>query len=353
MGWSIFAVGRLAGQNSPFIEYAKLPLINQAIQALLTPIVYLLAKRYPLRRRLLHKQVPLYAAGALLYAATQVMLRLLAYGAYDVHTRTYYGLFEPAGFRFSLFFNFFFYNAVDNVFGAYLPTVVLAQWITSQSASTEALVRAARLEKQLVEAQLQTLTTELQPHFLFNTLNSISALMRMNVSEADAMMVRLSELLRATLANRGASSTNLQEEIEFLDLYLQIEQTRLRERLIIKRDIASDVLRARVPHLLLQPIVENAIRHGVSRRPTGGTIFLVAGRNEGRLRIWIRDDGPGVSDVSQLSSAGSGLGLKITRERLIALYGANHVFNAEPALPNGVRVTIEMPLSFDECELEK
>ena len=136
---------------------------------------------------------------------------------------------------------------------------------------------AAQLETQLVEAQLQTLQRQMQPHFLFNTLNTISALMHRDVDAADDMIARLSDLLRMSLQNVGVQEVPLKEELDFLSKYLEIEQTRFRDRLTVVFDVQAETLDALVPNLLLQPLVENAIKHGIGPRPTPGQIEIRAG----------------------------------------------------------------------------
>ena len=136
----------------------------------------------------------------------------------------------------------------------------------------------AQLETRLVEAQLQSLQRQLQPHFLFNTLNTISALMHRDVEAADMMIARLSDLLRISLQMVGVQEISLKEELDFLSKYLEIEQTRFRDRLTVVFDVQPDTLDALVPNLMLQPLVENAIKHGIGPRPSPGTIAIRARR---------------------------------------------------------------------------
>src|SRR5205823_9799095 len=158
---------------------------------------------------------------------------------------------------------------------------------------------------------------QLKPHFLFNTLNSISALMYSDVEAADAMLARLSDFLRLMLDREMDQEVTLQEELEFVRRYLEIEKIRFDERLTIEVDVARDIQQARVPTLALQPLVENAIHHGIAPRPRGGSIAIRARRDDGRLHISVSDDGIGVRDEHPRER----IGLANTRARLQRLYG--------------------------------
>jgi len=203
-------------------------------------------------------------------------------------------------------------------------------------------LRAAQLEGRLAQAELQNLKTQLQPHFLFNTLHAISVLMQENVPAANRMLVRLSELLRITLDSAGAQEVTLKQEMEFAQRYLEIEQTRFQDRLSVKIEVDPEALDARVPSLLLQPLVENALRHGVSRRAGAGLLAIRAQREGDELRLQVRDNGPGL----QMDASGAmvkGVGLSNTRARLDQLYGSAHSFEIGNAGDGGVLVTVTIP----------
>jgi sensor histidine kinase YesM len=204
-------------------------------------------------------------------------------------------------------------------------------------------LEASHLETQLARAQLDALRMQLHPHFLFNTLNTISVLMQEDVSAANRMLLRLSELLRLTLKNAGTHEVSLREEIEFLRSYLEIEQTRFQDRLKVRMEIEPEALEAQVPNLILQPLVENAMRHAVAVRATECTVEIrAARRNDGRLEIQVRDDGPGI-DEEMNGAAACGIGLSNTRARLDKLYGAAHRFQLSTADGGGLQVTISIP----------
>jgi len=202
----------------------------------------------------------------------------------------------------------------------------------------------AQAQLQVTEAQLQALKMQLHPHFLFNTLNSISALLDEDVEAADQMLARLGDLLRLTLENSGAQQVTLQEELEFLRCYLEIEHVRFHDRLAVHMHIAPDTLDARVPNLILQPIVENAIKHGIVSRIAPGEIVIRATRIGDSLQLRVQDNGPGLQVTDQSSiRIKEGLGLANTRARLQQMYGSAHAFDMSDVPEGGLRVTIDIP----------
>ncbi len=180
----------------------------------------------------------------------------------------------------------------------------------------------AQLENQLVRAQLSALQAQLQPHFLFNTLNAAVALARAGDAEATArVLVLLGDLLRTLLRSDAPQEIPLREELALLETYLEIQRVRLGDRLTIDWNIADDVRDALVPQLVLQPLVENAVQHGIARRSRAGRLDIAAVRHGDRLRLTVCDDGPGVAATFSVEQA-NGVGLRNTRERLRRLYGA-------------------------------
>jgi len=200
--------------------------------------------------------------------------------------------------------------------------------------------RAAELEKGLAQAKLQALQMQLNPHFLFNTLHSISSLMHKDIEAADKMITRLSDLLRAALEGAGTQEVSLRQELKLLELYLAIEKIRFGNRLTVKLDVAADVLEAQVPNLILQPLVENAIRHGIEPRARPGRIELQAHRQNGVLAVVLSDDGTG---LGQNGAIREGIGLSNTRARLRELYGSAHRFELASGPQGGVRVELNIP----------
>jgi sensor histidine kinase YesM len=201
---------------------------------------------------------------------------------------------------------------------------------------------AARRETRLVEAQLQALQRQLHPHFLFNTLNTISGLMRFNVNAADTMIDRLGGLLRMTLDMSGAQQIPLERELELLEQYLEIEQTRLGGRLTVRMNVDPETLDALVPNLVMQTLVENAVRHGVAPHARPGWIAVRAARQGDRLALEIRDSGEGVPP-DRLRALNQGVGLSNTRARLEHLYRDDFQF-AFSNVDDGFCVTVIIPL---------
>lgn len=206
-------------------------------------------------------------------------------------------------------------------------------------------IKTAQLEAQLAQAQLQALKMQLQPHFLFNTLHAISALMDENVDTAQRMLARLSELLRQTLEHIGVQEVTLRQEMDFLKNYLEIEETRFQERLTVAYRIDTDLLEACVPNLILQPLVENAIKHGIAPRATRGKITISARRAQDRLWLEIQDNGPGMPNKK--NNIAEGLGLINTRKRLQQLYGADFRFELKSDAEQGFTVSLAIPLKFE------
>jgi two-component sensor histidine kinase len=198
----------------------------------------------------------------------------------------------------------------------------------------------ALLSRRLVQAELHLLKSQLQPHFLFNTLHAISALMHRDVKAADRMLARLSQLLRAALDYSGTHEVSLREELEFLEPYVEIEQARLGDRLALEIDVGPNVLEARVPHMILQPLVENAIRHGIAPRACPGRVVIRARGSRDVLDLEVWDDGPGLANGK---AANGGLGLTNTRARLQQLYGEHFRFEPRNAPQGGFQVGITIP----------
>ena len=211
-------------------------------------------------------------------------------------------------------------------------------------------VRAARLEGSLVQAKLDSLQGRLHPHFLFNTLNSIGALIHEQPAAAEQMLGSLSELLRASLRADPSREVPLERELDLLRQYISIQQTRFQDRLGVTIDVAPGVKIARVPHLILQPLVENAIRHGIAPREGPGHVRVAASQEGNRLRLIVEDDGVGLAAAAL--TAGSGFGLSSTRARLEHLYGQSASLDVRPRAPAGVIVTVDLPFHTGSTDPE-
>ena len=206
----------------------------------------------------------------------------------------------------------------------------------------EQALAASRLEKSLSQARLDALQMQLQPHFLFNTLHAISTLMQRDVRAANRLIVRLSDLLRLTLENAGEQVVSLQRELELLEQYLEIQRTRFQDRLTVRMDIDPETLDARVPCLILQPLVENAVRHGIAPLSRPGRIEIRAHRQNGTLRLEVCDDGVGLKTGE---GPLQGIGLGNTRARLAQLYGSSQTLTMNNAPSGGLVVSVELPFS--------
>lgn len=324
------------GENLPF--------------APLTPLVLAFAWRFPLRRDNWRKRSLQHLAAAIVFSLVHVALRgLFPYSYWDpVHREWTSAFWNPHlhGFRDIpvIFWTMFLESVMDDITAVYIPIVIIAHLISYYKSFREREQRTRQLEIQLAKARLQTLKSQLQPHFLFNTLHSISALMMTDVVAADRMMTSLSDLLRLSLENNGTQLTTLGREIEFLEVYLSIEKIRFEDRLNVTFDISAVCLDALVPHLLLQPLVENAVRHGVSKRSTAGEIRITSKQEAGSLHLWIRDNGPGLSQIQE-ETPRHGLGLSVTRERLIALYGTDQCCQIRNLPEGGAEVHLLFPFS--------
>jgi two-component system LytT family sensor kinase len=222
----------------------------------------------------------------------------------------------------------------------YWGVVVIEHALDYYRKLQERELRASQLEAQLAQSQLQVLKMQLHPHFLFNTLNAISALIRESPDEADEMVSRLGDLLRMTLETAGVQEVPFKKELEFLKHYLDIEQTRFQDRLKVEMAIEPETLDGLVPSMILQPLVENSVRHGVSPRPEGGCIKITAWRHHSLLRLEVEDDGPGLSADAPLKER---VGLTNTRARVSNLYGDEHGLKLRHAAGGGLIASLSIP----------
>lgn len=196
---------------------------------------------------------------------------------------------------------------------------------------------SALLGLQLAQAETAALRAQMRPHFLFNSLNAIAALAETDGSKAVSLIARLSELLRASLRDHDAQESLLRDEIAFMDGYLEIEKARLNDRLRIEKRIAADALRCKVPTMLLQPLVENAVQHGIAPGLAGGTITVCAELGPGALKLTIADDGAGAGRITER------VGLGNIRKRMARLYPHGSLFEIATAPGKGFRVTVMVP----------
>jgi two-component system, LytTR family, sensor kinase len=206
-------------------------------------------------------------------------------------------------------------------------------------------LRLERMEKSYSQARLNALRMQLDPHFLFNALNTISSHVERDPRLTRAMIEHLGDLLRLSLETKDKQEVPLAEELAFLDHYLEIQKIRFGDQLTIDIDVTAEVRYALVPSLFLQPLVENAIRHGISRRISGGAVIVTARAVGNNIVIQVEDDGVGLAPGWTLESS-SGLGLAVTCERIDGMYPARHSFSIRRRLEGGTTVEIVLPLRF-------
>jgi two-component system LytT family sensor kinase len=323
---------------APFALLLALNLSYWYSWALITPAIVWLSKRFPLQRELFARSIPVHLAGV--FVATAVHVVLAVSSAFAI--RWLFGELGQWTWR-SQFQRMFFLN-FDWEMMTYWALVGVTHALRYHYEAQDRALRASQLETRLVEAQLQSLQRQMQPHFLFNTLNAISALMHRDVEAADQMIARLSDLLRMSLDMVGTQEVSLKEELDFLAKYVEIEQTRFQDRLSVVYEVQPAALDALVPNLLLQPLVENSIKHGIGPRTGPGRVVIRAVRHERELELEVRDDGVGLS-ASRLSDFNRGVGLANTRSRLQHLYGVQHRFEFRQPAEGGLTVRIVLPLA--------
>lgn len=307
--------------KAPWWLVFKINLSEWYVWAALTPVVMWLARRFPIERGRWWKGVLVLLPACFVLVMVKLMadgwVRENILGLPRMETR-------PSNIH-PNFLTFWAIVAATQAFGYYRKY-------------RERELRASQLEARLAEARLESLRMQLHPHFLFNTLNTISALVHEDPEAADRMIAALSDLLRQTLSTTGAQEIPLRQELEFLKHYLEIQQMRFGDRLTYFEEVEPETLDAAVPAMLLQPLVENAIRHGIAPRAAPGRVELRARRAGEKLELTVRDDGTGLpADFRE------GLGLANTRARLGQLYGAAHGFEMRNAGGGGVEVRIEIP----------
>ena len=305
-------------------------LLEALLWVVSTFAIFWLGRRFPLERGRVLPGIAVHLVGAVVMSLARTGIWVLL-----GHQVTWIG---ERNFRVQ------FWGTSTQNFSIYALLVGIAHLGLYSRRSREREQAAERLARGLTEARLQALKMQLQPHFLFNTLNAISALIPDDAKPARRMLARLGDLLRVTLEHEETQEVTLREELAFLEPYLEIEQARLEDRLTVVMKISPETLEARVPHLILQPLVENAIRHGIAARIEPGRVEISATRapNDGFLHLEVRDDGRGV-DRGHEVRARRGVGLTNIRSRLEQLYNGEHRFELENHAEGGVLVRVTLP----------
>jgi two-component system LytT family sensor kinase len=332
------------------VEELHLELSEIFTFAPLTPFVLALALLFPIKKGAWLRPSLLLLIGGVIFALTHVLLRGATHGVWDAGVRNFVPVWNIQGHtvhvRWDLVKRLLMLNWLNDIAWTYAPIVVVAYAISYYQKFREREVRTAQLEVHLANAHLQSLKSQLRPHFLFNTMHSISALMLTDVHAADKMMTRLSDLLRMSLEDGALQMTTLNRELEFIGGYLEIEKIRFEDRLNVNLDIAAETLDAEVPHLILQPLVENAVRHGIAKRTAAGELRIQSTRDNDHLWLRVRDNGPGFAESSG-SGSKSSLGVRATRERLQTLYGHDQNFSIRNLTEGGVEACVRIPFRVD------
>jgi signal transduction histidine kinase len=295
--------------------------VTWLLWALLTPLVARLGRRWPITARAWWRAPVVHAPLCfVLLALKQVAGALIVERAV--------GMSRPPAPFLTLYVGFFTYFTILGVDAA----------VRQARTRRERELTTSRLEAELARAQLDALKMRLHPHFLFNTLNGISSLMREDVESADLMLTRLADLLRLTLDRSGAQESPLKDELALVEKYVEIQRVRFADRLTIRVDASADTLALAVPTLVLQPLVENAFRHGVGRKPGAATIAIRSTCLGAVLAVDVEDDGPGPPSVVP-----PGHGLETTRARLRHLYGSAASLALERAGSGGAIARLRIP----------
>lgn len=306
---------------------------------MLSPAIFWLARRFVFERGTLARALAVHACAAVVFSLLHIFLQAAIQSASGWHhaggDKT---IMSVAAYLFT--------KKIHLEFLTYAGIVIVAV--------AHAAVYYRRFHErdaQLARARLQTLQMQLQPHFLFNTLNTISELVHTAPKQADRMIARLGDLLRLALENENLPEITLRQELEFLEKYLEIEKTRFHDRLTVNFAVEPETLDACLPSMILQPLVENAVRHGINSRPGAGTIEIRASRDNGTLHLAVSDDGAGLSAVGADDNGGDakserlreGIGLSNTRQRLKQLYGDRQKLILRNGAAGGLEVGVEIP----------
>jgi two-component system, LytTR family, sensor kinase len=338
VGWTLFGaflMGQLLVQAASFdvplsiYEAAGRAFLAAGVWAAITLAAFVLVRRFPIDRPPRLRNALIHQAAGMALAGTEVVTAYFAIRAFGDEGIAFMRLFFQ-GFPSNLLFYWLF--------------VGIGHGLEFYRRYRQRERQSALLSARLAQAELHLLKSQLHPHFLFNTLHAISALMHKDVRAAERMITRLSDLLRVVLDHASTTVVALDQELEFLEAYLDIERVRFGDRLRVELQIAPEARQAEVPHMLLQPLVENAVRHGIAPRAAPGTIRLtVAPAAGGReLGIVVEDDGVGERPGARRGEGG--LGLANTRARLEQLYGDAFELHAGNRPEGGYRVKLYLPL---------
>jgi two-component system LytT family sensor kinase len=299
--------------------------------AVLAPIIYVAGRRFPLKRPGWRRNLSLHVVLNTLVLLASVLLLM--------GVRQAFGIPLGRGLQVELI------GSLNTSFMGYWTIVLVAHAVGYYQEGRARMLRTAELTAQLSEARLEALRAQLHPHFLFNTMHAISAFLREDPEKAETMLAELAELVRIAMDDVDEQTVPLEREMEFIRRYLSIQKARLGDRLHMQVDVGSDVQRARVPNLVLQPLVENAVEHGIAKRLGEGRLWIRAVRDNGRLCLEVADDGPGLSP-EKLDPAQWRIGLRNTRDRLLQLSGDEQRIELTHRPEGGLREQIMIPLEL-------
>jgi signal transduction histidine kinase len=338
-----YAVALYDEKHQPFLMLLGMNLSYWYAWALLVPLVFWLGRRFPFERGRWVRSLCVHVPAVLLVTFLHVVLSQFA--THLVMLATWDG--PPKAMSWwsrvkMMYAQYFDWEALG-----YVAILGVAAARDFHRQAQDRTLRASQLETRLAEAQLQALQRQLHPHFLFNTLNAISALMHRDVDAADQMLMRLSDLLRIALDQPGVQEVALKDELDFLAKYLEIEQARFGDRLTVRFDVDPITLDAQVPNLILQPLVENSIRHAIAMQVGAGIVEIRASRAGDRLVLEVGDNGPGFGGRSQ-PPHGHGVGIANTRSRLEHLYAAEGRLEFGERPGGGLIVRVTVPFKAEE-----
>jgi two-component system LytT family sensor kinase len=317
------------GRDTSIPDALAFGLVNWYSFALLALPVLRIARRFPIDKRTFWSRIPLYAVGSLLFSSLHTVL-------------THVLWFERAGFPF-LFKEAFKYHLVSHYHFNVLIFVAIIGFdrvARDYRIARERMLERARLETLLAESRLETLRAQLQPHFLFNSLNAVSSLIYESRHKAHDLLTAIADLLRLTLEGSRRQEVTLEQETHFIRRYAAVQRTRFANRLKVAVEVEEEARDALVPSLILQPLVENAIVHGIAPFDKEGWVRVTGSLNDGVLRLRVADSGPGIPSEEGPSF---GVGLSTCRERLRLLYGEEHRMELTNASQGGLVVEIEIP----------
>ena len=330
-------VAKVHGGHVNWVIVGAIELVYWNVWAACTPLVIALAKRFPLTGPRFVPHIAIHTITSFLMAPLGAITE---YFLSRVLLQSVFHITDPGALRLLPTFTVSVLSMSFTGVLTYWLVVGLYQSIHFYQAAMERQTIAAQLEMQLSHAELENLKSQLHPHFLFNSLHTIGVLMQENVDAASRLLVCLGDLLRMALERRENEIT-LQSELEFVGKYLEIEQTRFHDRLNVHMDVPPDLLAVYVPSLALQPLVENAIKHGISVDSAAGRLEIAAQLHNGGVRLSVRDDGPGPAPGSRLRF---GVGLTNVQSRLKQLYGNEASLELTGGNGRGFEAVITIPL---------